>query len=144
MINPQIIRIFYEIADILEMQGVAWKPQAYRKAARAIEVLKEDLKDIYKKGGIKALQEIPGVGEGLARKIEQYIKQGKINEYERVRKSVPKHILDLMNIPGMGPKRAQFLHEKLGIKTIKDLEKQSSSIRLLNYSHLVQKARKIS
>jgi DNA polymerase (family 10) len=123
MINKEIIKIFYEIADILEMQNVKWKPNAYRNAARAIEILHDSLKEIYEKGGIKALEDIPGIGEGLAKKIVQYIKTGKINEYERLRRTVPKHILDLMDIPGLGAKRAKILYEKLGIKSVKDLEK---------------------
>jgi len=123
MINSEIAKIFYEIADILEMRNVEWKPQAYRKAAKSIENLKQDLIDIYDKGGLKALDEIPGIGSGLAKKIEQYIKIGKIKEYERVKKLVPKHLREIMGIPGMGPKKAELLYEKLGIKTIADLEK---------------------
>ncbi|GAI97977.1 unnamed protein product, partial [marine sediment metagenome] len=123
MINQEIAQMFYEIADILQMQNVEWKPQAYRKAARAIENLKTDLRDVYKSGGLKSLDEIPGVGAGLARKIEQYIKTGRIKEYQRVKKLVPKHLRGLMDIPGLGPKRAEFLYEKLKIKTIADLEK---------------------
>ncbi len=123
MVNSEIAKIFYEIADILEMQNVQWKPQAYRKAAKAIENLKQDLRVIYKKGGLKALDEIPGVGSGLAKKIVQYIETGRINEYERVKKLVPRHLREIMAIPGMGPKRAEFLYEKLGIKSIRDLEK---------------------
>lgn len=122
MTNQEIIKIFYKIADILEMQGVAWKPNAYRNAARAIEILHGDLREIYKKGGIKALEDIPGIGEGLAKKIVQYIETNRINEYERLKKTVPKHILDLMDIPGVGAKRAKFLYEKLGIKSISDLK----------------------
>lgn len=122
MINAQIISIFYKIADILEMQGVAWKPNAYRNAARAIEILPDDLKKVYEKGGIKALEDIPGIGEGIARKIIQYIDTGKINEYERLKKTIPKHLLDLMDIPGLGPKRAKILYEKLNIKSVKDLK----------------------
>jgi len=59
MKNLEIARIFYEIADILEMQGVEWKPQAYRRAARAIETSSKDVENIYKKGNLKALKEIP-------------------------------------------------------------------------------------
>lgn len=123
MKNIEIARIFYEIADILEMQNVQWKPQAYRKAARSIEALSEDIEDIYRKGGIKALEEIPGVGEKLANKIEEYIKTGKIHEYDRLKKTVPEHIDRLMKIPGIGPKTAQYLFEELGVHDIKTLLK---------------------
>src|SRR3989344_7829460 len=82
MRNYELARIFYEIADILEMKDVEWKPRAYRKAAKAIETLPEDIADIYKKGGLKALDEIPGVGSRIAEKMVEYIKTGKIKEYE--------------------------------------------------------------
>ena len=61
--NALCAKIFYEIADILEIQDVQWKPIAYRKAARTIESLSEDVEDIYKRGGVKALMELPGRDE---------------------------------------------------------------------------------
>ena len=69
MINTQLAKIFYEIADILEMLEVEWKPRAYRKAARVIENMSEDVAAIYKKKGVKGLDDIPGVGEGIAKKM---------------------------------------------------------------------------
>ena len=86
MKNLEIASIFYEIADMLEMQNVQWKPQAYRRAAKGLEALGEDVEEIYKKEGVKGFRKIPGVGEKLALKIEQYIKTGRINEYERLKK----------------------------------------------------------
>jgi len=132
MKNQEIAQIFYNIADILEMQNVAWKPIAYRKAARALESLSEPVEDIYKQGDIKALEEIPGIGEGLAKKIVQYIQTGKIEEYERLKKTLPKGLLDLMKIQGIGPKKAQKLYKKLDIRSVKDLEKAAKK-------HLIQK-----
>ena len=123
MKNLEIAKIFYEIADILEMQNVQWKPQAYRKAARSLESLSEDVEEIYKKGGIKALKEISGVGEGLAKKVIQCIETGKINEYERLKKSIPKGLDSLMDIEGLGPKKIAFLYKKLKIKNLNDLKK---------------------
>ncbi|MBW2994786.1 DNA polymerase III, partial [Candidatus Woesearchaeota archaeon] len=123
MKNQEIAQILYEMADILEMQGVEWKPRAYRTAARAIEGLSEPLEVIYKRGGIKELEELPGVGEGIAKKIAQYIETGKIKEYEKLKKQVPKHIDVLMKIPGMGPKKVKKLNKLLKISTIAQLEK---------------------
>ena len=65
MKNQEIAKIFYEIADYLEMEGVAFKPYAYQKTAITLETLEEDIEEIYKKGGLKALKEIPGVGKAL-------------------------------------------------------------------------------
>lgn len=130
MKNPEIAAIFYEMADILEMQNVQWKPRAYRHAAKAIESLSEDVTDIYKRGGIKELEKIPGVGAGLAAKIEEFLKTGKVKEHQRLRKLVPAHIDRLMAIPGMGPKKARMLYEKLGISTISQLEKAAKQHKI--------------
>lgn len=132
MKNPELARIFYEIADILEMQNIDWKPQAYRKAARAIEALSEDVEAIYKKGGIKALEDIRGVGEGLGKKIVEFIETGKIKEHERVMKTIPKGLDELMQVMGIGPKKVTFLYKKLGIKSVKALENAVKKHKLKN------------
>jgi len=69
MTNQEIATIFHEITLYLEMQNVAFKPQAYEKAAMNLETLSEDVSGIYKKGGLRALEQIPGIGKGLAEKI---------------------------------------------------------------------------
>ncbi len=122
-INEEIARIFYEIADILEIKRVRWKPQAYRMAAQAIESLRKNVAEIYKEGNRKALEKIPGVGEGIAKKIIQYIETGKIQEYEKLKKSLPAELYKIMKIPGVGPKKASLFYKELGIKNIKQLEK---------------------
>ncbi len=122
MNNPEISKILYEIADILEMQSVQFKPVAYRKAAQSIESMQEDIRDIYKKGGVKALQEIPGVGQHIALKIETLLKTGKLSYYEKLKAEIPKGVMELIDVPGIGPKKAMHLYKKLGIKTVKELE----------------------
>jgi len=130
MKNQELVRIFYDIADILEIKNVEWKPLAYRKAARAIEVLGEDVEEIYKKDGIKGLKEIPGVGERIAEKIEEFIKTNKIKEYEKLKKTIPRHLTELMEIPGLGAKKAKKLYERLHIKSIKELEKAAKQHKI--------------
>ncbi|MFH1638509.1 MAG: DNA polymerase/3'-5' exonuclease PolX [Candidatus Woesearchaeota archaeon] len=140
MKNQEIARIFYEIADILELKGVQWKPQAYRKAARSLENLGKDIEQVYKKQGLKGVEEIPGIGENLALKIEEYIKTGKIKSYQKYRKSIPKGISDLMKIPGLGPKRAKKLYKELNIRSIKDLEAAAKKHRIINLSTFKEKS----
>jgi DNA polymerase (family 10) len=123
MKNLEIAAIFYEMADILELQNVKWKPEAYRKAARQIETLSTPIEEVYEKGGIKALTEIPGVGEKLAKKIEEYIKTGRIKEHERLKGEIPKGLNELINLPGLGPKKALKLYKELSIDSIEKLEK---------------------
>ncbi|MEM3407962.1 MAG: DNA polymerase/3'-5' exonuclease PolX [Candidatus Micrarchaeia archaeon] len=122
MKNIEIAAIFYAMADILELQDVKWKPIAYRKAARAIETLSEPIEEVYKKGGIKALMEIPGVGEAIAKKTEEFILTGKVKEYERLRKKIPKGLREIMDLQGLGPKKAIRLYKELKINSIEELE----------------------
>jgi DNA polymerase (family 10) len=120
--NSEIADIFYEMADLLEMQGVQWKPRAYRNAARAVDAA-EDIEIVLQKGGKKALMEIPGIGEALAGKIIEYIQTGKIKEYERLTGKLPEGVHAMMHIMGVGPKKAWRLYKELGIKGVDELEK---------------------
>src|SRR3989344_5905323 len=79
MKNQEIVRILNNIADILELQEVKFKPQAYRRAALSIEELSEDVGEVYKRG---ELGELPGVGESIMEKIEEIIKTGKLKDYD--------------------------------------------------------------
>ncbi|OHB22912.1 MAG: DNA polymerase III [Parcubacteria group bacterium RIFCSPLOWO2_02_FULL_40_12] len=125
--NPEIAKILYEMAILLDMKEVAFKPRAYEKAAIIIEGLEEDIKDIYKKGGLKALMEISGIGQGIAEKIEEYIKTKRIKDFERLKKQTPVDINGLTSIEGLGPKSIFKLYKKLGIKTVEGLEKAAKA-----------------
>lgn len=129
MINTLIAEILNEIADLLEIEEVEFKPRAYRRAAQTIESYPEDLADVYKKGGRKALDAIPGVGKGIAEKTEEIIKTGKLAYLEKLRKKIP--IKDeVLHVEGIGPKTAKQLYKKLGITTIKDLERAARSQKI--------------
>ena len=104
--NKRLAEIFYQMSEILEIQNFVWEARAYQKAARTLESLSKDVDEIYKSGGTNALMEIPGIGKALAEKIEQFLTTGKIKKHEEVLKSVPSGLIDMMNIPGMGPKKA--------------------------------------
>jgi len=130
MKNQEIAKIFYEIAYFLEMEGVQFKPYAYQKVAIVLETLEENVEEVYRKGGLKALMEIPGVGENIALKIEEYLKTGKIKYYEEFKKKIPINLEELMAIEGMGPKKVKVLYEKLGIRNLKDLEKAAKEHKI--------------
>jgi DNA polymerase/3'-5' exonuclease PolX len=85
MYNGKLAKIFYEIADLLEIKGVAFKPAAYRKAARSLENLDRDVSLIYKEKKLKGIKEIPGIGESMAKKIEEYLKKKKIKYFEELK-----------------------------------------------------------
>jgi DNA polymerase (family 10) len=142
MKKEEISQIFYHIADVLESQGVAWKPIAYRKAARSLENLKEDVDALYKREGIKGIEEIQGVGEALAKKIIQYIETGKIDSWERLKKTLPKGFYKLLDVPGLGIKKAKLFYEKLKIKSIEQLEKAAKAHKLIGLPGFKEKSEK--
>ena len=120
MKNLEVAKLLYNIADILELQDVQWKPQAYRKAAQAIESLGDDIAEINKQG---KLEQISGVGKHIAEKITEFLETGKLKYYEQLKKQVKVDIEGLNEVPSLGPKKIKILYKKLGIKTVKDLEK---------------------
>ena len=142
MKNQEIAKIFYEIANYLEMEGVAFKPYAYQKAAITLESLEENVEEIYKKGGIKALEEIPGVGKSIAEKIEEYLKTGKIKYYQEFKKKLPLNLEEIISVEGMGPKKAKVLYEKLGIRNLKDLEKAAKEHKIASMFGFGEKTEK--
>jgi len=142
MKNQEIAKLFYDIAAYLEMEGVAFKPQAYEKAAIALEALEEDVADIYKNGGFKTLKEISGVGESIAEKIEEYLKTGRIKYYEEFKKRLPINLDEIIPVEGMGPKRAKILYEKLGIKNLEELEKAAKAHKIAKLFSFGEKSEK--
>ena len=131
--NEEIAKILYEIGEYLEMEGVAFKPRAYEKAAETIQGLSEDVREIYRNGGLKAVEKIPGVGQSIAEKIEELLKTGHLKYYEELKKKTPVNLAELTRIEGLGPKKIKVLYKKLGIKNISDLEKaiEAGKIRTL-------------
>lgn len=130
MKNKEIANIFYEMAKFLEIDGVAFKPQAYEKAALSIESLSKDIGLIYQRGGIKALQEISGVGKNISDHIVEYLKTGKIKVHEQFKKKLPVKMNELLNVEGLGPQKIKVLYQKLNIKNLKDLEKAANAHKI--------------
>ena len=130
--NSHVAAILYEIADLLEIQDVQWKPQAYRKAAQTIESLPEDIAEVAHQG-LKKLEELPGVGKNIAEKIEELVKKGKLGYLEKLKKQIPIDVGQLMQIEGLGHKTIKRLYKQLKIKTIVDLKRaaQEGKIRKL-------------
>jgi len=110
--NGDIAAILQGIADLLELQGVRFKPEAYRRAARSIEALPEDVRTIAARGG---LDDIPAVGTAIAEKIREYLADGRIPYYDRLRAETPEGLLALVRLPGVGPKTARRFMVEFGI-----------------------------
>ena len=133
MRNSEVAKLLYDISEMLELSGEnIFKIRAYSRAARTIEGSAEDIEKIAKK---KRLEEIPGVGEAIAAKIEEYLDTGKLGFYDELKKQVPQELHELLQIPGIGPKTVQYLHKELGIKSVEELEKAAKEHRLRLISH---------
>lgn len=139
MINQEIAKIFHEIAQYLEMEDVVFKPQAYEKASLNLEILPDDVEEIYKKGGIAALEKISGIGKALAKKIEEYLKTGKIKTLKELKKKTPVNIEELTAVEGLGVKRIKILYKKLGIKNLNGLEKAAKKHKIASLSGFGEK-----
>src|SRR3989344_7559574 len=130
--NIEIARVLREIGEYLEMQDVPFKPRAYEKAALGIGELEEEAGEIYKRGGLKALEEIYGVGASIAEKVEELLKTGHSRYYDGLRKKTPIRLGDFQGIEGVGSKTLKTLYEKFGICGLRDLEKAIASGRIRN------------
>ncbi|MFH0978892.1 MAG: DNA polymerase/3'-5' exonuclease PolX [Candidatus Woesearchaeota archaeon] len=128
MDNPELARVLYEIADILEIQEVKFKPQAYRNAARTVEALSADINEVYRQD---RLEELPGIGEAIAKKISELLLTGHLKYLDELKKQVPIDFEALLAIPGIGPKKVVLFYKKLGIKDVPGLEKAAKA-------HLIQ------
>ncbi len=117
--NSEVADLLYEIADLLELKGVQFKPRAYRRAAQTIETLAEDLNLIYEKG---KLQGIPGIGASIASKIQEILETGSLAYLEELREELPDGLREMMEIEGIGPKTALRLHKRLEVSSVEALE----------------------
>lgn len=122
MRNQEVANIFNEIADMLEIKGDnPFRIRAYRRAAQNIDSLSRDVAVT----SIEELREVPGIGADLAGKIHEYVGTGRMSFYEELKKEVPSGLVDLLSVPGLGPKTAKMLFDKLHIKDIDDLERHA-------------------
>jgi DNA polymerase (family 10) len=129
--NQEFAKIFFEMADLLELgEENPFRVRAYQKAAQNIESLSENLQSTYKKGGIKALESVPGVGKGIAEHIEELIKTGKLKSHDKLIKKFPRSLIEMESVPGIGPKTAILLNKRMKINSIGKLEAAAKSGKL--------------
>jgi DNA polymerase (family 10) len=125
MANKALADIFTEMAYMVgleERPTSRFEVRAYENAALTLNTLQEDVASIYEKGGVKALMELPGIGKGLAEKIVEYLKTGKVRKYLLLKKEYPIDFNGLAGVEGLGPKKIVLLYQKLGIKNIRELK----------------------
>ena len=117
--NFQVADVMNHIADLLEVKGESsFRYNAYREAGRQLEALNEDIAVLSAEG---RLRDISGVGDAIAKKIEELLQTGSLDYYERLKLEVPLTMVELLQIPGLGPKKIQVLYKERGIASIADL-----------------------
>ena len=127
MENPEVAQIFEEVADLLDIQGAnPFRVRAYRNAARMIRDLSDRLADV----GQDKLEELEGIGKDLAGKIRTILDTGDLPLRQELCGQIPAGLRDLITLPGLGPKRARILHEKLRIGSLTELRQAAENQRI--------------
>jgi len=126
--NRDLARIFHEIGDMLELKGeLVFKTVAYHRAADAIGRSPVDLVSAYREGNPPT---VAGVGKAISDKIREIVTTGHMAMYERLRAEVPPTLVEILEIPGLGPKTVRQLNSELGIETVDDLRRAAEEGRL--------------
>src|ERR1043165_487387 len=123
MNNEAIARRFYRLSALMEVRGDdPFRLRSYRNAAESIEVWPTPLKEIAEKEGVTGLQEIPGVGKAIAGKVVDLLMKGSFDAWNRLTAETPETVLDLLEIPGIGPKTVALLHQRFKVSSREDLK----------------------
>ena len=137
--NEQIAELFENMGSLLEMKGdTVFKIRAYQRAARTIEQLSSPLAAAVENG--EDLTKIPGVGKAISEKIAEYISTGQVSAYERLVEELPSGVLDLKEIPGVGPKMAMAISQQLGISTVDGVAEAAADGRLATLPRMGKRA----
>jgi DNA polymerase (family X) len=140
--NATIARVLHELGDALDIEGESpFRVRAYRTAAQVVGDLGEPVAAIAERGGAKALEALPGIGESIATKLLELLATGSLHQLEEVRHEVPPELSGLLGVPGLGPKRLKLLHEQLGVRDLDDLERAARSGRLLGVRGFGERSR---
>lgn len=135
--NSAIAKIFRDIAKILEIKGEnIFRIRAYEKAAENIESLGTDIEEFAQE---KNLTQIPGIGKDLAQKINEYLSSGRIHTYEELKQSIPQGLLELLDVPSIGPKTAKLLYDNLKIENVQQLKDAIAQGRLVGLPGIKEK-----
>ena len=130
MDNNEIANIIEEIGELLEIEGESpFRIRAYRRAGEVIRGLPQDIKELDTEGRLTA---ITGVGQGIADRIHELLSTGKMTYFEELKSRVPESLAQLVQVPGLGPKKAKLVYDSLGIETLDQLKKAVAEKKLRN------------
>lgn len=139
MENAEIAKVFYEIADLLEIKGGdTFRIRSYRNAGLVVEGLSESLKGLYEKGE-EHLEGIPGIGVSTRAKIIELLTTGKCKYHQELQNELPRGMLEIIRVGGVGPKKAALFYKELGIKTIDELQKAAEKEMIRNLPGMGEK-----
>ncbi|HHV75047.1 DNA polymerase/3'-5' exonuclease PolX [Thermoanaerobacterium butyriciformans] len=140
MDKKTVVNILNEIGLLLELKGEnPFKSRAYYNAARTIEVLDDDIERLIKEDRLK---DIKGIGDALNKKLTELITTGRLEYYENLKASIPEGLIEMLKIPGLGPKKIKTLYDKLDIKTVGELEYACIENRLVELPGFGEKTQK--
>ena len=129
--NQTLAGLFSQMADVMEILGHdRFRVNAFRKSARVLDSLTEDVVDIG--SDVKVLSEIDGVGKGTAQRIAEFLETGIMSDHSALMDEIPKGLIELMDIPGLGPKTIALMWKQAGIKNLVDLKQKINSQELTN------------
>jgi DNA polymerase (family 10) len=127
MENPEVAQVFEEVADLLDIQGEnPFRVRAYRRAARTIRDLSAPLAQM----SPEKMEELDGIGKDLAGKIRTILDSGDLPLRQQLRGQVPPGLSELITVPGLGPRRAQTLHQRLHVGSVDDLRRAAQTHRV--------------
>jgi len=138
--NPEVARALREMAIFLDMDEVPFKPRAYEKAALTIDALDRPLAEIDAASGAAGIDALPNVGKGIAERIHEMLRSGRMHDLEALRAKRPIDVLALTAIEGLGPKHLRALHDALGIRDRRDLEAACRAGRVRTLPHFGAKS----
>src|SRR5918993_1133569 len=124
MTNEEIARRFERLALLMEIRGEdKFRVRSYCNAAEEIETWPRPLREVAREGGLKGLQELPGVGKAISSKVVELLERGTFEAYERLTAETPETALDLLEVSGVGIKTAATLYQRFKISSLEDLAK---------------------
>jgi DNA polymerase (family 10) len=141
MYDKKLVKLLRNASILLQIKGEnIFKANAYSNAADIIESQQLDVAELVQNG---KLGEIKGFGEALVKKITEYVQTGKMSFYEKLISEVPEDLIKITKIPGIGPKKTKQLYEKLGIRTIEDLERACIEGKIASLKGFSEKTQEI-